>query len=214
MDTKRELHAIYFADPMCSWCWGFAPTISAIRDEYGERLPVRLVMGGLRPFTDQPMTAAAKDDVKNHWQHVHDASGQPFDFSFFGKEGFVYDTDPAARAVVAVRRSDRSLEFSFFERIQRAFYAEGLDVTKPEVLADLAGKLGLDRNTFLEQLQSEGVQHETRNDYATSQRAGIRGFPTVLVGPNDEGAHILLNHGYRGPSELMPILGEVLQTLH
>ena len=27
------LHFIYFADPMCSWCWGFAPVIEKIAAE-------------------------------------------------------------------------------------------------------------------------------------------------------------------------------------
>ena len=51
----RQPHLVYFADPMCSWCWGFAPVINAIRGRYGERLPVRLIVGGLRPGTTEPM---------------------------------------------------------------------------------------------------------------------------------------------------------------
>ncbi|MDB5418474.1 MAG: dithiol-disulfide isomerase, partial [Phenylobacterium sp.] len=26
-----EPHLIYFADPMCSWCYGFSPVIEEIR---------------------------------------------------------------------------------------------------------------------------------------------------------------------------------------
>ncbi|MFQ5523922.1 MAG: DsbA family protein, partial [Acidimicrobiia bacterium] len=36
---------IYVGDPMCSWCWGFAPEIEDLADEY----PVEVVVGGLRP---------------------------------------------------------------------------------------------------------------------------------------------------------------------
>jgi len=39
----------YFADPMCSWCWGFSPVIETLRDEYRERMKTALVLGGLRP---------------------------------------------------------------------------------------------------------------------------------------------------------------------
>ena len=213
MAAPRELQAIYFADPMCSWCWGFAPTIEAVRAEHGDRLPIRPVMGGLRPGTDRPMTEAEKQDVKSHWEHVHEASGQPFDFSFFDREGFIYDTDPAAWAVVAARALDPSLELAFLERVQRAFYAENRDVTKVELLSDLASETGLDREAFLSLLRSDEVRHDTLRDYATSQQAGIRGFPTLLVGPNREGAYIVLTHGYRGPGELMEVLGEVLKSL-
>ena len=44
----RKPHLVYFADPMCSWCWGFSPVIEAISEQFGTSLPIRLIMGGLR----------------------------------------------------------------------------------------------------------------------------------------------------------------------
>ena len=35
---------IYFADPMCSWCYGVSPVIEESRRIYGNALPVRVVM--------------------------------------------------------------------------------------------------------------------------------------------------------------------------
>jgi protein-disulfide isomerase-like protein with CxxC motif len=71
---------------------GFLPVISAIGEQFGEALPIRLVMGGLRPATMKPMDEASKVAVRSHWEHVHQASGQPFDFGFFERKIFVYDT--------------------------------------------------------------------------------------------------------------------------
>lgn len=142
-------HLVYFADPMCSWCWGFAPALGKIRAAFGDALPVRLIMGGLRPGAASAMTAAAKQEVRTHWEHVRDATGQPFDFGFFDRAEFVYDTDPAARAVVALRRSDPDAALEYFERVQRAFYADNRDVTSAAVLADIAAESGADRDAFL-----------------------------------------------------------------
>ena len=66
--------------------------------------PALIELGGLRPGTTQVMHQAAKDSTRTHWEHVYEASGQPFDFGFFDRQDFVYDTDPAARATVMVRR--------------------------------------------------------------------------------------------------------------
>src|SRR5690348_154615 len=121
-------HLIYFADPMCSWCWGFVPVVAQIRKIWGDNLPIRLVMGGLRPGTDKPVTEAAKASMREHWGHVTEASGQPFDYGFFDREGFVYDTDPAARAVTLVRRHDETLALAYMVRVQGAFYAQNRDV--------------------------------------------------------------------------------------
>jgi putative protein-disulfide isomerase len=204
------LHLIYFADPMCSWCWGFAPVIEAARRRYDGILPVRVVMGGLRPGTDKPMNAAAKDDVRTHWIHVHEASGQPFDYSLFERDDFIYDTDPGARAVVLARRTDPDMGLTYLERAQRAFYAEGRDVTDPEVLADIAAELGFDRGLFLSGLAEEALKLETWRDYAVAQRAGVRGFPTLIVGKNADGTYALVAHGYQSAQDILPAIDQWL----
>ena len=94
-------HLIYFADPMCSWCYGFSPVMEDIRRAFGRALPVRLVMGGLRPGTETPMTQEAKDSLRGHWTHITEATGLPFGGAVLDDPGFLYDTDPAARAVHA-----------------------------------------------------------------------------------------------------------------
>ncbi len=195
-------HLIYFTDPMCSWCWGFSPVIEAIRDRFGERLPIRLILGGLRPGTSEPMTGAAKADVKSHWAQVAKASGQPFDDTFFERERFIYDTDPAARATVLVRREDPELALDFLRATHEAFYACNLDVTLPGVLADLAAPFGLGMWAFLAGMEADDVKQETWRDYAISQRAGVTGFPTLIAGEEDEPYH-LIARGYQNTAAVI-----------
>lgn len=199
-------HLIYFTDPMCSWCYGFSPTIEAIQAEFGERLPIRLVMGGLRPGTTEPMTEEAKASLRSHWAHVTEASGQPFDYAVLDPEGFVYDTDPAARAVVIVRNFDPQAAVAYLARLQRAFYAERQDVTCGKVLADLAVEIGIDRAAFVAAFATEAARKETWTDYAVSQRAGVSGFPTLVAGPNEDGAFGVVTRGYAPGDQVVAVL--------
>jgi len=204
-------HLIYFADPMCSWCWGFAPVIEAIRQRFGDALPIRLVMGGLRPGTTKPLDEAGRRTIREHWEHVHAASGQPFDFRFFEREGFVYDTEPAARAVVVVRRSGADA-LAFLSRVHAAFYAENRDVTDEHELADLAAQSGFERDDFVQAFRSEAAQQETRRDFATAQRAGITGFPALIAGVGEGTPYALVTQGYQRASNLLPPLATWLET--
>lgn len=136
---------IYVADPMRSWCWGFWPVIGAIVRRFGDALPIRLIMGGLRPGTTKPLDEAGKRSIREHWEHVHEASGQPFNMRFFNRTGFIYHTEPASKAVVFARRSGMEQSIAYLPLVQRAFYAENRDVTNEEVLADLAIKGSPDR---------------------------------------------------------------------
>lgn len=153
-------HLVYFADPMCSWCWGFSPVVAAIGERFGDALPIRLVLGGLRPWTMKPMDDRAKASTRSHWEHVHEASGQPFDFAFFDRPVFVYDTEPACRAVVVMRRRDMVTALAGLHRIHAAFYAENRDVTDAATLTEIAANLGFDPTGF--RAEFDATRHARR----------------------------------------------------
>lgn len=197
-------HLVYVADPMCSWCWGFSPVIEAIEERFGEELPIRLVLGGLRPGTDTPLTDARKAEIRTHWEHVHEASGQPFDDAFFARETFVYDTEPSSRAVVVLRREGWAL--AALRAIQAAFYAGNRDVTDAEELTAIAAGLGMERDAFRAAFDSDAARQETHEDFALSRRAGIQGFPTLLAGAGEGGQYLLVTHGFRRAEAILPAL--------
>ena len=65
-DTPPRKELIFVADPMCSWCWGFAPAMAAIRRDYGDVVDISMVVGGLRPGTVEPMTDPMKGEIRHH----------------------------------------------------------------------------------------------------------------------------------------------------
>jgi len=192
----------YFADPMCSWCWGFAPVIGAIRDAYREQLQVALMMGGLRPGTKEPVTPQFREEILHHWREVHRRTGQPFAFEGAMPEGFVYDTEPPSRAVVVVGELNAEATFSYFKSVQAAFYAQQQDVTKADTLAALAEQHGVATAQFLQRFHSEDAKQKTQMHFHQTRQAGVRGFPTVVL-QNDSG-YALLTVGYRPLDELKP----------
>ncbi|MBI1386340.1 MAG: DsbA family protein [Rhizobiales bacterium] len=167
---------------MCSWCWGFSPVFEELSALVSGRARVRYVMGGLRAGSTQPMDEAQKRYIAGHWQHVHERTGQPFNHAFFDRDDFVYDTEPACRAVVTVRGLRPDLQGAMLKALHRAFYMENLDLTDAEVLAGAAGSLEIDRASFLDAFEMEATHDATQIDFAITQQTGIQGFPTVLLG--------------------------------
>lgn len=202
--TNPQRRVIYFADPMCSWCWGFAPVIASIQDMLGAWAPISVVMGGLRPGTTHAMRDKDKAAVRHHWEAVHQETGQPFDFSLFDRDDFVYDTEPACRAVVAVRSVAPEQALSYLQSVQRAFYAEGRDVTNAGTLADIAGGFGIDAGAFAGMFDAPDMAAATRADFKLTQSAGISGFPSVILQQDDDFAP--LTAGYRPFAQLQPHL--------
>ncbi|ANK79426.1 MAG: hypothetical protein TEF_00455 [Rhizobiales bacterium NRL2] len=189
-----QLRFIYFADPMCSWCWGFSPNLEKIRAAWPD-IPVRLGMGGLYPGVTKPMSTRVKAEVANHWHHVEEATGQPFDHRFFEREGFVYDTLPSSQALVAVKQITGENGLDFLARLHGAFYRDNRDLTDAEVLADIAGEHGVDRAAFREMFESDRARQLTERDIGFARQLGVQGFPALLG--YDEERYRLISMGWQ-----------------
>jgi putative protein-disulfide isomerase len=196
---------VYFADPMCSWCYGFSPAISEFASAHSE-LPIALVMGGLRPYTKAPAPDKQKADIRNHWRHVEAASHLPFNDALLMKPGFIYDTEPACRAVATVRELNNQIEFNaaeplvYLHAIQAAFYRDARDITKGDVLADIAYECGLDRDEFLASFNSTEMRELVKMDFELTKTLGISGFPALCAAQGNE-LHMIAN-GYAPISAL------------
>lgn len=168
---------IYVGDPMCSWCWGFAPEIEALAEDY----PTEVVVGGLRPGPSaQELEDRMARFLAEHWVEIAERTGQPFDTGFLDRrDGWVYDTEPAARAVVTMREADAPSTLRYFTSVQQAFYAEGRDITDFGVLAELARRFEVEG--FEERLDSDESQQAAWADFSRARKWGITGFPTLVA---------------------------------
>lgn len=175
---SRLRKLIYVGDPMCSWCWGFAPEIEALADDFA----VEVVVGGLRPGPSaQPLTERMAEFLRHHWVEIAERTGQPFATEFLDRgDEWMYDTEPAAVAVVTMREMHDPGTLSYFTDLQHAFYAEGRDVTDFDVLADLASSYPVDRSAFRFRLESKEAKQAAWNDFGRARNWGISGFPTLV----------------------------------
>jgi putative protein-disulfide isomerase len=196
------LQMVYFADPMCSWCYGFAPVIAALAERFEGRMGLQLVMGGLRAGNTEPMTAKDREYVRGAWTSVGAATGQPFDMAFFDRESFTYDTEPACRAVVTARRLMPTMALPFKARVSRAFYAENRDMTRADEILAVAEEAGFERQQFATTFAAPETHNETFRDFLTAQELGIRGFPTLIAGAESKG-YALVTNGYRPLDDLV-----------
>lgn len=201
---------LYMTDPMCSWCWGFVPVMHRVREAYGDRLDIELIVGGLRPGMAEPFSPRMKEYVLHHWQEVHKVSGQPFNFAFEMDDNFVYDTEPADRAVVTVRQIAPGKVFDYAEAVQRAFYNENLNVTQPTVLAGIAELQGISAEVFAARFNTAETKQATWADFARAREYGVTGFPSIVL--EDSRGPALLTYGYMPYDELQPRLESWLES--
>lgn len=170
---------LYFANPMCSWCYGFGPSLRAITTEFAGEVRLNLALGSLREDTE-PLRADQKAYLRQAWTRVGEASGQTFHFDLLERDDFVYDTRPACRAVAAVRASEDDW-LSYLGAIQTAFYLDNRDVTAAATLADIAEEAGVDGAPVEQALADPSSAEQLVAEYQQVARMGVSGYPTVLA---------------------------------
>jgi putative protein-disulfide isomerase len=176
---SSSLELLYVADPMCSWCWGFAPVVEKIDRSFN--IPMRVVIGGLRPGDRAEPLDRIRGILEHHWAQVAAASGQPFDPRSLDRTGWMYDTLVPDTAVVTMRSLAPTQTLRFLATVQQAFYAEGIDVTDPDVYSDLVAGYSVDPESFVDAIRSAEMLAGTEQDFREAQWLGVTGFPTLLL---------------------------------
>lgn len=193
---------VYIGDPMCSWCWGFAPALEELVETTGA--DVEVVVGGLRPGpAAEPLAGGLRRYLEREWGAIAERTGQPFDTGILEELGadWVYDTETADMAVVQMRAMAPDQTLPFFFRVQSAFYAERTDVTDPDTYRTLVKGFDVDPGGFVAGLQDEELRKLAWRDFATARRWGVSGFPTLLARQGERLG--LITAGYRPAADLI-----------
>ena len=204
--SQEKATLIYVGDPMCSWCYGFAPELSDAVDALDEAVDIQVVMGGLRPYNTQKMPDLA-DFLKEHWEQVNGRTGQPFSYGVL-TENYAYDTEPPSRACVVVREMKPDLEMEFFKALQTLFYVENKDMNVVGSYLPLVKKMGLDVEEFKTKFASEEMKAAVRADFDFAGSIGVRGFPSMVLKKGEE--YILISNGYTSSEKIIKSVERVL----
>lgn len=207
MDKERVL--FYFGDPMCSWCYGFINELTKIKDAVKDKAEFEIVMGGLRPFGEEKINTM-KSFLKEHWEHVNEASGLEFNYDILDTADWNYDTEPPSRAVIAVSKIKEDIAFDFFKDVQRMFYFDNLNPSLQESYNYILEKYEIDLKEFDEFFNSDVIKQETLMNFQISQQFGIKGFPSLVLKNGDE--YLLLSNGYNTAENIIPILDKILES--
>jgi len=146
--------------------------------EYDGRVPLRV-----RPFPLEAMggEAAPRRILEQEWWLA--AIQEPLaEFKPFAGDDWPVSTLPAFEAAWCALQQSETTFLDFDLRVRRAFFAEGLNIGRRDVLLDLAAAAGLDPDRIAAEIETgrprEAVLSEAR---LGQQQLRVRGTPTVML---------------------------------
>lgn len=173
---------IYIHDPMCSWCWAFAPGWKQIQEGLPQGVDSKVLLGGLAPDSDVPMPEEMKQMLSGTWRRIEQTvPGTRFNHNFWTECQPRRSTWPACRAVVAAEHLREGAGALMTSAIQQAYYLEARNPSDSDTLQSLAEGIGLDSAAFAAMLNSEENRERHSQQMAQSQGLGVNSYPTLLL---------------------------------
>jgi predicted DsbA family dithiol-disulfide isomerase len=178
-----------WADIACPWCWiGETRLRRALEqrpDVQAEIIwrPYQLQPGFPpegKPWDELVRTKfGGPERARGMFAHVASAGaedGLPFDFE---RVSVAPNTKTAHRLVLFAQRHGKGMEMA--EALFRAYFAEGRDVAKTGVLADVAASVGLDRDRVARFLAGSELVDEVDESQSEAAGNGINGVPFFVL---------------------------------
>ncbi|MEI6858245.1 MAG: DsbA family protein [Shewanella sp.] len=183
-NTNHGKPVVYYVyDPMCSWCWGYAPTWNKLRAALKESgITVKYRLGGLAPDSDLPMPDAMKVFLEQSWHKIAAQLGTEFNFDFWRQCQPRRSTYPACRAALIAR--DLGLEQAMLDGIQQAYYLKAMNPSDLTTLISIAASLGINAQEFDLQLNSEAINQRLMTEINKVKTLPIQGFPSLVLEHN------------------------------
>ena len=202
---------LYYAhDPMCSWCWGFAPVLRELEAGLPDGVVMQRLLGGLAADTDEIMAEEMQDRIQSTWRRIQDIlPGTEFNFDFWTDCVPRRSTWASCRAVIAARRQGAGYDKQMTTTIQRAYYTRARNTSDATVLVELAEQLGLDVACFATDLDSTATRAQLQEEMQLCEELRIYSFPALVLQAGTARRHIPVD--YTNSTPMLELVHDLLE---
>jgi predicted DsbA family dithiol-disulfide isomerase len=174
---------VLYEDPLSPWCLVAERRIRAAADDLdGGFAPLALAPFPLKPEPSAPtrnerraMARAARCAAREP-----EAAGTTPDL-WLSRDAPL-TTMPVLTALAAARLQGAPRELALRTAIREAGLVRGINVTRPDILYELASATGLDVARFAAALSAPATERRVRDAFEDALDKGIQGAPALVIG--------------------------------
>ncbi|MBJ7554376.1 DsbA family protein [Marinomonas spartinae] len=172
----------YFFDPMCGWCYAASSLVEVLANM--QAFEILYHPGGMIP--KRAIEPSFRQHILQADKRITEMTKVPFGDNYIarvkGPEEYVVDSLLPTQAMIAGEKMgiDRH---TMLVALQKAHYQEGKHLHEPEVLAELALSLGLDKAEWEKTMtqSSHAMKSEITQSRQLMSQMQVSGFPTFIL---------------------------------
>jgi predicted DsbA family dithiol-disulfide isomerase len=176
-----DLEIAVYQDVFCAWCYVAEARLEPLRRELGEA-----VRWSFRPYAlrleDTPLTPKERSDCIRELEAAQqEKEGARLSSELWTQEEPPRSSIPPLLALEAARLQGADALGGLLGALRRAALEQGVDVSRTDVLLEIAGALGLDLNRFIAAFQSPQTRRLVLQEHRLAHQRGVRGVPSLVL---------------------------------
>lgn len=180
----KPLQITVYQDVVCAWCYLAESRLDALRQEFGDTVRWRVRPYPLR-IQDTP---PSERELRGLAEEVERAQREPDPLArnlttdlWLGGDA-PRSSVPALAALEAARLQGPQARAFLSRAMQRVALEQGINVTRTDVIFELAARVGLAMNDFTAAFHSEETRKLILNEHKLAASRGVKGVPTLVIG--------------------------------
>lgn len=180
----KPLQITVYQDVLCSWCYLADLRLETLRHEFGDA--VRWLV---RPYPLRIQdTRPTERELRGLSEEIQRARGEPEPVARLLSTDLWLGGDPprsslpGLAALEAARLQGPQARAFMARAMQRAALEQGVNVSRTDVVFELASRVGLAMNDFSAAFHSEETRRLILDEHRLAASRGVRGVPTLVIG--------------------------------
>jgi predicted DsbA family dithiol-disulfide isomerase len=180
---SKPLQITVYQDVLCSWCYLSDLRLETVKQEFGD-----LLRWHVRPYPLRiPDKRPTEKELRGLTAEVHRAQKEPEPVARLLTTELWRGGDaprssiPALAALEAARLQGPTARSTLARAMQRAALEQGVNVTRTDVIFELATRVGLNMSPFSAAYHSENTRKLILDEHQLAASRGVRGVPTLVI---------------------------------
>jgi len=179
--STKPVQILVYQDALCAWCYVAESRIAVLQREFGD-----VVRWLRRPFPLRPLDSVPSEKDRAAWlKEVAAAQKEPeggkLTTELWTGSELPRSSIPPLAALEAAKLQGAQAHDLLFRGLQRAGLEQGVNITRSDVIFELASSLGLEMNRFSAAFGSPETRRLITEEHRLASERGVKGAPTLVI---------------------------------
>jgi predicted DsbA family dithiol-disulfide isomerase len=177
----KPLQIVMYQDPLCAWCYVAERRVELLRQELGELVRIQYRSYALRPHDALPTPQEVAAQVREVRRARREPEGKLLRPDLWRSSDPPRSSLPALVALEAARLQGPDAQRALAQAMRMAGLEQGVNVTRSDVIYELASRVGLNMNRFSAAFTSPSTHGLVADDHEDAVERGVKGVPTLVM---------------------------------